>query len=88
MTVAAPIIQPIVLRERLLAVLIDGEAFINVEIDPGEQATVKAMCLFAMEIQTGDIEGPYTETRALAYAARAAGTRQAARRTRGPGRLG
>lgn len=76
--VPMPTVQPITLDGRLVAVVADGEALIEV-LDEQEAATVKAMCLFAIEIRAGEIEGPYTEARALAYAARAAGFRQAAR---------
>ena len=37
------------------------------------------MCLFAIEIHAGEVDGPYTEVRALAYARRAAGRRAAGR---------
>ena len=30
--------------------------------------TVKGMCLFAMEVQAGAIDPPYTDARALTYA--------------------
>ena len=77
--VPMPTVQPIMLDGRLVAVVGDGEAVIEVTLGEQEATTVKAMCLFAIEVQAGEIEGPYTETRALAYAARAAGFRQAAR---------
>jgi hypothetical protein len=71
-------VQPITLRGRTVAIVADGEALIEVTLDEREAATVKAMCLFALEIEAGEIDGPYTEARALAYAARAAGFRRAA----------
>ncbi|WP_249011197.1 hypothetical protein [Conexibacter sp. DBS9H8] len=77
--VPMPTIQPITLNRSLVAVVADGDALISEDLDERDAATVKAMCLFAIEIQAGETEGPYTETRALAYASRAAGFRQAAR---------
>jgi hypothetical protein len=71
----APTVQPIRLRGRIVAVVADGEALIELTLDQRETTTVKAMCLLALEIQAGEVDGPYTEARALAYAARAAALR-------------
>ena len=76
--VPMPTVQPITLRGRLVAVVADGEALIEATLERPPMETVQAMCLFAIEIRAGEIEGPYTEPRALAYAARAAGFRRAA----------
>lgn len=51
-----------------VALVIDGEAFLNLHLDEADALTVKGMCLFAMEIQAGAIDGPYSDQRALAYA--------------------
>jgi hypothetical protein len=72
------VLQPIMLAGRLVALVSDGHALITTELAPGEEVTVKAMCLFAIELHSGQESGPYTETRALAYAQRTAGRRQAA----------
>lgn len=77
--VPMPPVQPITLDGRIVAVVADGEALIAVALETRAAMTVKAMCLFAIEIQCGEIDGPYTDARALGYAARAAGFRKAAR---------
>lgn len=61
-----------------VGVVADGHARLNETlIVPEALATVKGMALFAMEVQDGNIDGPYTERRALAYANEA--SRQRAR---------
>ena len=52
-----------------VALVVDGEARINGGLSREVDATVKGMCLFAMEVQAGAIDGPYTRR------ARAARTR-------------
>jgi cobyrinic acid a,c-diamide synthase len=51
-----------------VALVIDGEARINDGLSREVDATVKGMCLFAMEVQVGAIDGPYSDARALQYA--------------------
>ena len=52
-----------------VGVVADGYARLNETlIPPRALPTVKGMALFAMEVQDGNIDGPYTERRALAYA--------------------
>ncbi len=65
-----------------VALVIDGEARINDGLSREVEATVKGMCLFAMEVQAGAIDGPYTDARARQYAhlANARRARQADRR--------
>jgi len=51
-----------------VALVVDGEAHISGGLSAGAEATVKGMCLFAMEVQAGAIDGPYSDARALRYA--------------------
>jgi hypothetical protein len=52
-----------------VGVVADGHARLNETLVPqAALTTVKGMALFAMEVQDGNIDGPYTERRALAYA--------------------
>jgi hypothetical protein len=72
-----------------VGVVADGHVRLNETLIPLRALpTVKGMVLFAMEVQNGNIDGPYTERRALAYAKEA--NRQRARaagpRAVGPGR--
>jgi hypothetical protein len=67
--------QPIIHRGRLAAVVIAGQAIIPDAIPEREQQTVKAMCLYALEIADGLRSGPYTDAAALAYAHSAAARR-------------
>lgn len=60
-----------------VALVIDGQAFVNLHLDEATTLTVKGMCLFALEVQSGAIDGPYSDTRALAYAQEAARQRAA-----------
>ena len=72
------LVQPIILNNRLVAIVAGGQAIIHRTLDPGDASTVKAMCLFAIDAQRGALPGPYSEARALAYARRAAAARLAA----------
>jgi hypothetical protein len=56
------------LRGEPVAVVVDGEARIVASLGEGDAITVKGMCLFAMEVQAGAIDAPYTNARALTYA--------------------
>ena len=51
-----------------VALVVDGEAHITGGLTAEAESTVKGMCLFAMEVQAGAIDGPYTDARALRYA--------------------
>lgn len=64
-----------------VALVIDGEAFVNLHLDAQATLTVKAMCLFALEVQAGAIDGPYSDERARAYAREADAQRAAGRRS-------
>ena len=68
-------IQPIIHHGRVAAVVVGGQAIIPDALPSQEQATVKAMCLYALEVADGRLPGPYSEARALAYARAAAANR-------------
>jgi len=52
-----------------VGVVADGHVRLNEHLVSREALpTVKGMALFAMEVQDGNIDGPYTHSRALAYA--------------------
>jgi hypothetical protein len=60
--------QVIRLGGDVVALLVDGEARIMDGLSDPAMLTVKGMCLFAMEVQAGAIDPPYTDERALMYA--------------------
>jgi hypothetical protein len=62
-----------------VALVIDGQAFLNLHLDDATTLTVKGMCLFALEVQCGAIDGPYSDARALAYTREAERQRAASR---------
>ena len=68
-------IQPIIHRGRVAALVVAGQAIIPDALPSQEQATVKAMCLYALEVAEGRLPGPYSDARALAYARAAAAKR-------------
>ena len=68
-------IQPIIHHGTLAAVVIAGQAIISDTLPKHQHTIVKAMCLYAIEIADGRLPGPYSDTRALAYAHMAAATR-------------
>ena len=68
-------IQPIIHRGRVAALVVAGQAIIPDALPSHEQTTVKAMCLYALEIADGRLPGPYSDAHALAYAHAAAGKR-------------
>ena len=76
MSVRAPVVQPIALDGRLVAFVAGGAAVSKAGVAAADLATVQAMCLFALEVQAGDREAPYSQARALAYAARTSARRE------------
>jgi hypothetical protein len=68
-------IQPIIHKGQLAAVVADGRAIIRESVPEREQPTVKAMCLYALEIAEGRLPGPYSAAEALVYARAAAANR-------------
>ena len=57
------------------ALVVGGQAIFSDALPSREQAIVKAMCLYALEVADGRLPGPYSEARALAYARAAAAKR-------------
>jgi hypothetical protein len=61
----------IIYQGRLAAVVIAEEAILTDPLSEPDERTVKAMCLYALEINAGLQPGPYTDENALEYAHRA-----------------
>ncbi len=68
-------IQPITHNGRIVALVAAQRAFISDHVPERHRPTVKAMCLYAIEIAAGSLPGPYTDAGALAYARRVAAQR-------------
>jgi hypothetical protein len=66
---------PIIHRGTLAALVVAGRAIIPGALPSQEQATVKVMWLYALEIADGRLPGPYSDAQALAYAHAAAAKR-------------
>lgn len=64
--------QKIIYNGHVAAVVLAGQAIIPDGLAETDERTVKAMCLYAMEVDDGLHPGPYTDERALEYARRAA----------------
>ena len=65
-------LQKITYNGQLAAVVLAEQAIVVDELPADDERTVKAMCLYALEVAAGRERGPYSEERALRYAARAA----------------
>lgn len=65
-------IQPITHNGRIVALVAAQHAVISDHVPDRHRPTVKAMCLYAIEIAAGHLPGPYTDAAALADARRAA----------------
>lgn len=65
--------QKIIYHDRLAAVVLADQAILTDPLPDQDERTVKAMCLYALEVAAGVQPGPYTDERALQYA-RGAGT--------------
>ena len=61
----------IIYNSRLAAVVLADQAILTDPLPEPDERTVKAMCLYALEIAAGLHPGPYTDEKALAYAHRA-----------------
>ena len=64
-------LQKIVYRGRLAAVVLADQAILTDPLPEPDERTVKAMCLYALEINAGLHPGPYTDQNAVEYARRA-----------------
>ncbi|MBV9717554.1 MAG: hypothetical protein JOZ64_19435 [Solirubrobacterales bacterium] len=67
----------IVYQGRLAAIVLADQAILTEELSEQHERTVKAMCLYALEIAAGLYPGPYTDDHALEYARRAERARTA-----------
>jgi hypothetical protein len=70
-------ITKILYQGRLAAIVLADQAILADELSEQDERTVKAMCLYALEIDAGLRPGPYTDERALQYAQAALGTETA-----------
>lgn len=61
-------LQKITYQGRLAAVVLAEQAILTDPLPEQDEHTVKAMCLYALEIAAGLQAGPYTDERALQYA--------------------
>ena len=64
-------LQKIVYRGKLAAVVVADQAILTDPLPEPDERTVKAMCLYALEVAAGLQPGPYSDERALQYARRA-----------------
>jgi hypothetical protein len=64
-------LQKITYNGRVAAVVLAGHALVVEGLADGDERAVRAMCLYALEIDAGRETGPYTDQQALHYAARA-----------------
>jgi hypothetical protein len=64
--------QKIIYNGWLVAVVLADQAILTDPLPEQHERTVKAMCLYALEVAAGLQPGPYTDERALHYARRAA----------------
>jgi hypothetical protein len=65
-------LQKITHNGRVAALVVADEAIVLNVVGEDEERTVKAMCLYALEVAAGRESGPYSDERALQYARRAA----------------
>lgn len=65
-------LQKIIYNGQVAAIVLADQAIIPDGLAETDERTVKAMCLYALEVAVGFQPGPYTDERALEYARRAA----------------
>ena len=65
-------LQKIIYNGHVAAIVLAGQAIVADGLAETDERTVKAMCLYAMEVNEGLQPGPYSDERALEYAGRAA----------------
>lgn len=66
--------QAITYKGEVAAAVIADNAILVERLAPADRYTVELMCLYAMQVITGERPGPYTDEQALAYAHRATAT--------------
>jgi hypothetical protein len=65
-------LQKITHNGRVAALVVADHAVVLDGLREDEERTVKAMCLYALEVAAGREPGPYSDERAIQYARRAA----------------
>jgi hypothetical protein len=65
-------LQKITHNGRVAALVVADQAIVLNGLGEDEERTVKAMCLYALEVAAGREHGPYSDERAIQYARRAA----------------
>ena len=65
-------LQKITHNGRVAALVVADQAIVLSGFEEDEQRTVKAMCLYALEVAAGRERGPYSDDCAIQYARRAA----------------
>lgn len=65
-------LQKITYIGRMAAVVVGEEAIVCDGLGEDDERTVKAMCLYALEVTAGRQPGPYSDERAIRYARQAA----------------
>jgi hypothetical protein len=65
-------LQKITHNGRVAALVVADQAIVVSGLADDEERTVKAMCLYALEVAAGRERGPYSDERAIEYARRAA----------------
>jgi len=61
-------LQQITHNGELVAIVLADQAIIDDALPVSERSQVQAMCLYALQIQAGELPGPYTDDKANAYA--------------------
>ena len=61
-------LQQITHNGELVAIVLADHAIIDDTIPAAERPYVQAKCLYALQIQAGELPGPYTDRKANAYA--------------------
>jgi hypothetical protein len=64
-------LQKITHNGRVVALVVADQAIVLDGLGEDEERTVKAMCLYALEVAAGRERGPYSDDRAFGYARRA-----------------
>jgi hypothetical protein len=68
-------LQQITHNSELVAIVLADHAIIDDTLPATERVYVQAKCLYALQIQAGELPGPYTERKANAYAHAATSSR-------------
>jgi hypothetical protein len=61
-------LQQITHNGELVAIVLADHAVIDDTLHASERQHVQAKCLYALQIQAGELPGPYTDAKANAYA--------------------